>query len=273
MTLSLSRARYRYAGSDNPALDGVDLVVQPGEVVGVVGANDAGKTTLCLVAAGLAPATIGGRLDGLVTIDGLATAGSRPHELAQRCGILFQNPITQLSGTAATVWEEVAFAPRNLGLPLDEIADRVEAALAQLGIGSLADRDPMRLSGGQAQLVALAGVLALRPPYLVLDEPTSQLDPEGTRLVGAALAGLAGGTGAGILVVEHKTDLLAAIAGRIAILAGGQVVGTGPATTVLADERLAEWGITAPSAVSLRRSLRERDLESREVIDALEASS
>lgn len=273
MTLTLSEARYRYAGSGSPALDGISLEIGPGEVLGVVGANDAGKTTLCLVAAGLAPATIGGRLEGIVTIDGIGTAGSRPHELAQRCGILFQNPITQLSGTAATVWEEVAFAPRNLGLPLDEIADRVEAALAQLGIDSLADRDPMRLSGGQAQLVALAGVLVLRPPYLVLDEPTSQLDPEGTKLVGTALAGLATETGAGILVVEHKTDLLAAIAGEIAVLAAGKLAEIGPAMTVLADERLADWGVTAPSSVRLRRSLRSKGLESDAVIGAVAASA
>lgn len=252
----MTGVRYRYAGASRDALDGVDLVVTPGTVVGVVGANEAGKSTLCLVASGLAPATIGGRLDGSVTIDDLSTATARPHELAQRCGILFQNPATQLSSTAATVWEEVAFAPRNLGLPLEAIVERVGEALAVLGVEHLAERDPQRLSGGQAQLVALAGILALRPMYLVLDEPTSQLDPLGTRLVGDALAGLVGSTGAGVLIIEHKTDLLARVAGSIVVLSGGRPVLAGPTSSVLRDDALEAFGVEPPSDVRLERAAR-----------------
>jgi len=254
MTIAFEGVRYGYAGARQPALDGIDLVLHSGSVLGVVGANESGKSTLCLVAAGLAPATIAGRLDGTVTIDGLSTAGARPYELAQRCGVLFQNPVTQLSGTASTVWEEVAFAPRNLGLALDDVVDRVELALADLGIGGLAARDPQRLSGGQAQLVALAGVIALRPPYLVLDEPTSQLDPRGTNLVSDILAGLVEATGAGILIVEHKTDLLARMANRIAVLETGRVVAEGPGKEVLADPRLEDWGISPPSGIRIARA-------------------
>src|SRR4029079_13418031 len=121
------------------------------------------------------------------------------------------------------VWEEVAFAPRNLGLPLDEIVERVAAALAALDIGAIGERDPQRLSGGQPQLVALAGVLALRPAYLVLDEPTSQLDPQGTHLVGDALALAAARTGAGVLVAEHKADLLARLVSSVVVLERGAV--------------------------------------------------
>jgi energy-coupling factor transporter ATP-binding protein EcfA2 len=260
VTLALRAATYRYAGASHPALTDVSLDIAPGSVVGVVGANEAGKSTLCLLAAGLAPATIGGRLEGTVEIDGLSTAGARPTELAQRCGILFQNAETQLSGTAATVWEEVAFGPRNLSLPLDEIVERTEAALAALGIEDLAPREPGRLSGGQAQLVALAAVLAMRPAYLVLDEPTSQLDPQGTQLVGNALRQLAHERGAGLLVVEHKTDLLASIAERCLVLAGGRVVAAGAAAEILADPRLEEWGVEAPAAVRIRRAAKAAGL-------------
>ncbi|HXQ95842.1 MAG TPA: ATP-binding cassette domain-containing protein, partial [Candidatus Acidoferrales bacterium] len=126
MTLTLSGARYRYAGTARDVLDGIDLEVARGRVVGLVGANESGKSTVCLVASGLAPAAIGGRLDGSVTMDGVETRSLRPHELAQRCGVLFQNPTTQLSGTAMTVYEELAFGPRNLGLGIGEIVDRVE---------------------------------------------------------------------------------------------------------------------------------------------------
>lgn len=255
MSLVAVDARYRYAGSSVRALDGVSLDLPPGRVIGVSGANDAGKSTLCLVAAGLAPATIGGTLEGHVRIDDIATGEARSHELAQRCGVLFQNPSTQLSGTSPTVWEEVAFGPRNLGLPLDDVVDRVEDALAALAIGPLAERDPERLSGGQAQLVALAGVLALRPRYLVLDEPTSQLDPHGTRLVTDAIAGLVARTDAGVLLVEHKTDVLARVCDELLVLVDGAVAARGDAAALLADRRLAEWGVAPPSDVGLRHAV------------------
>jgi energy-coupling factor transport system ATP-binding protein len=258
--LRLEAVRYAYAGTRRWVLDGVDLEIAGGRVMGVIGANEAGKSTLCLVAAGLAPAAIGGRLEGEVRIGGLLTATADPHEVAQRAGILFQNPITQLSATAPTVYEEVAFGPRNLGLPVGEIADRVENALATLRIEALAPRDPMRLSGGQAQLVALAAVVALRPPVLVLDEPTSQLDPGGTRLVGETLAGLAADTGIAILVVEHKTSLLADLADECALVADGRIVVVGPAAEVLADDRLVELGVEPPPAVRLRRAATTRGI-------------
>ena len=214
MAIELGSVRYRYAGSSSAALGPIDLRVEPGRVVGIVGANESGKTTLCLVAAGLAPGVIGGLLGGSVRIDGVDAATLRPHELAQRCGLLFQHAATQLSNTTATVFEEVAFGPCNLGLPVPEVVERVWWALRAVGIEALAPRDPARLSGGQGQLVALASVLALRPKYLVLDEPTSELDPAGTRLVAEALARIARETGAGILLVEHKTDVLAQHRGR-----------------------------------------------------------
>lgn len=257
MSLVLDGVTYRYAGSARPALDGIDLSIGPGEVVGVVGANEAGKSTMCLVAAGLAPATIGGRLEGRAMIDELVTTEARPHELAQRCGVLFQNPVTQLSGTAPTVWEEVAFGPRNLGLALELIVERVDAALRALAIADLAPRDPRRLSGGQAQLVALASMVAMRPAYLVLDEPTSQLDPLGTKLVGAALVDLIADTETGILLVEHKTDLLSEVAQRVVVLAAGRIVAMGHAADILADPRLADWGVEAPSAIRIGRAATE----------------
>jgi energy-coupling factor transporter ATP-binding protein EcfA2 len=254
MPLDLRGATYRYAGAPKPALSEITLTVEPGAVIGVAGANDAGKSTLCLVASGLAPAVVGGHLSGDVAIDGTPTTGLKPYELAQRCGILFQNAVTQLSGTTRSVWEEIAFGPRNLGLSLGEVAARVDQAMALLAIATLQERDPGRLSGGQAQLVALASVLALRPRYLVLDEPTSQLDPQGTRLVGDALAGFASDAGTGVLLVEHKTDLLARLATRVVILDGGRIAREGQAAEVLGDPGLAELGVEPPAAVTVARA-------------------
>lgn len=255
MTLRLSAATYRYAGARSNALDDVDLELSAGSVLGVVGPNESGKSTLCLVASGLAPVVVAGRLSGSVTIDGRETIEMRPHELAQRCGILFQNPQAQLSGTASTVFEELAFGPRNLGLPLATVIARVEASLDALGIAALADRDPARLSGGQAQLVALAAIFALGPDFLILDEPTSQLDPQGTRLVGEALLSLVRANRTAILVVEHKTALLDQLADRVVVVDEGRLVREGPTAEVLGDPALAELGVEPPPRVRVRSAL------------------
>jgi energy-coupling factor transporter ATP-binding protein EcfA2 len=237
------------------------LRLEPGRVLGIAGANESGKTTLCLVASGFAPVVVGGRLEGTAAIDGTRTAALPAHGLAQRCGLLFQHATTQLTGATATVFEEVAFGPCGLGLAVDEVVARVRWAMDAVGIEKLAPRDPARLSGGQAQLVALASVLAMRPYYLILDEPTSELDPAGTALVADALARVVAETGAGIMLVEHKTEVLARIADEVAVLAGGSVALSGPAASVLADPRLAELGVEPPAEVRLRREVRAAGLD------------
>jgi energy-coupling factor transporter ATP-binding protein EcfA2 len=258
--LVVEGASYRYAGASERSLQKVSLELAPGRVMGVAGANESGKSTLCLVVSGLAPAVIGGRLEGSVRIDGVETTAIPAHALAQNCGLLFQNAATQLSNTTKTVFEEVAFGPCNLGLPVPEVIERVWWALRAVGVEELAPRDPARLSGGQGQLVALASVLALRPRYLILDEPTSELDPAGTALVADALARVARETGAGILLVEHKTDVLARIADEVLVLADGSVALSGSAATVLADPRLGELGVEPPARVRLAREVRDAGL-------------
>jgi energy-coupling factor transporter ATP-binding protein EcfA2 len=260
LSLSLEKVTYRYAGAAAPVLFDVDLTLEPGRILGLIGRNGAGKSTLCICAVGLAPRTIGGELGGRVTIDGLDTASASAPDLAQRAGILFQETHTQLSGAALTVWEEVAFGPRNLALPLDEIIERTEQAIEAMGIGSIIERDPARLSGGQAQLVALAGVLALRPRYLILDEPTSQLDPLGTNLVGESLARAAKSTGAGILIVEHKTDLLARLCDDVAVIDGGRMVARGHTAEILGSRDLEAWGVGQPAATRLRGAVESAGL-------------
>jgi len=250
--LILESVTYRYAGAEHPSLYDMDLRLDDGEVVGVVGASEAGKTTLCLVASGLAPRAIRGTLTGRLLIDGVDVVGERMHELATRAGVCFQDPGTQLSGVTSTVFEEVAFGPMNLGLSLDEVLSRTKLALVTLGIEHLAERDPARLSGGQLQLVAIGGLLAMRPAHLILDEPTAQLDPAGTLLVADALAGLAAG-GTSILITEQKTDLLERICDRVVALQQGRLRLSGTAEEVLADPSLEELGVAAPSAVRLYR--------------------
>jgi energy-coupling factor transport system ATP-binding protein len=252
--LRLERVTYRYPGAPRPSLRAIDLELANGEVVGLIGAGEAGKTTLCLVASGLAPRSVGGTLSGRLLVDGEDTAGAPVHDLVARVGICFQNPQTQLSQVSDTVFEEVAFGVLNLGLDRLEVAARTTGALRALGIEELAERDPKRLSGGQMQLVAVAGLLAMRPGHLVLDEPTAQLDPEGKRLVANALRRLAA-EGTAMLIAEHDTDLLASLCRRVMVIDKGEIVLAGASANVLRDERLTEWGVDPPARVRLERRL------------------
>jgi energy-coupling factor transporter ATP-binding protein EcfA2 len=257
--LSLESVTYRYAGAARPSLHEVSVEFGDGEVVGITGRSEAGKTTLCLVASGLAPRTVGGEMTGRLLLDGEDAAPMAIHQLSGRIGIAFASPATQLSGVAGTVYEEVAFGPMNLGLPRSEIIDRTGQALATLGIEQLAARDPAHLSGGQQQLVAIAGLLALRPAHLVLDEPTAQLDPAGTQLVGDRLAQLAG-AGVSIVITEQKTDLLAAICQRVVVLDAGRVILDGPTGTVLANPMLDAVSVAPPGSVRLERAALAADV-------------
>jgi len=259
--LRLDGATYTYPAAARPALRDVSFQLSPGKVLGVMGANESGKSTLCLVASGMAPAGIGGKLTGTLTIDGRPSAGLRTDELAQRCGLLLQNPIAQLSQSTLTIFEEAALGPSNLGLPAAEVVDRARWALSVVRIEHLASRDPGRLSGGQAQLVALASVLALRPRYLILDEPTSELDPVGTRLVAESLRRVAAETGCGVLIAEHKADLLAELADSVVVLDRGAIALLGPARDVLEDPRLEELGVAGSSPARLRAAVARGGLE------------
>lgn len=254
VSLRFESVSYRYAGAAGQALKGIDLELEPGRVVGLVGANGAGKSTLCLCAVGLAPVVIGGELLGRVLIDDLDTSTAPMHQLSQLAGILFQESATQITSGTPSVWEEIAFGPRNLALPLDEVVARTWSAVEALRLREIVDRDPNRLSGGQAQLVALASVLALGPRYLVLDEPTSQLDPLGTKLVGETLAEAARSTGAGVLIVEHKTDLLTRMCDEILVMSGGAIVARGAPKDVLESASIKDWGVAPPDDVTLRRA-------------------
>lgn len=258
--LGLHGVGYRYAGYATPVLHDIDLTLGDGEIVGLVGANESGKSTLSLVASGLAPGSIGGGLSGAVVIDGTDMAGRPLHAFSSRVGIGFQDPATQLSGVTGSVFEEVALGPMNLGLHARETVERTKAALAALGIDHLWEREPRSLSGGQAQLVVIASLLSMRPAHLVLDEPTAHLDPDGTRLVGEALRGLAA-AGTALLIVEHKTDLLDGLCSRIVVLDAGRIALDGPTDDVLGDPRLDAWGVEPPSRIRLGRALAARGLD------------
>jgi len=249
--LAFRGVHYRYPESDGVAIDGIDAEIQPGEWVGAVGPTNAGKSTLCYLAMGLAPQFFGGTLRGDVSILGVGSRAETVPERSRRVGLLFQNPFTQISGARERVDEEVAFGPENHGLPRAEIDERVAEALRLVGLESVADRHPLDLSGGQLQRLALASLLAMRPELLLLDEPTSQLDPAGSRALFAVLSGLHR-RGVTILMVEQKLEAVAALCPRVLAMDHGRLIADGPPDRVFNDLAVVE-SAGAPAVVRLAR--------------------
>jgi energy-coupling factor transporter ATP-binding protein EcfA2 len=204
---------------DAPApwvIDGLDLQVHSGEWLAVMGASDVGKTTFCLLLAGLAPNLTGGKLEGRVVVAGRDTRQHPPPALADTVGLLFQEPETQLFNS--TVEAEVAWGLENLGLPVSEIRVRLDEALALLRLNPIRYRAPGGLSGGEKKRVALASVLAMQPAVLVLDEPMGGLDPAGRREVLTALSDLSRDRSVTIVMTESDPEAVAAFADRLVVL-------------------------------------------------------
>ncbi|MCC7357917.1 MAG: ABC transporter ATP-binding protein [Anaerolineales bacterium] len=237
--LSLDQVTYQYPTGERPALRDLTLTIPAGQFCAVVGANGAGKSTLAYTLAGFVPHFYRGTLTGSVSVAGLDTTKATLADLVRRVGLVFQSPYNQISGSKFTVREEVAFGLENLGVPRDEMAARVAATLELVGIAALAERSPLNLSGGQMQRVALAAVLAMQPQVLVLDEPTSQLDPVGAKEVFSAVQALAAAGRVTVVMVEHKLEWVAAFAERVLVLADGALAADGPPTEVLAEAALA----------------------------------
>lgn len=250
--LTLDGVSFRHAGATRDSLHAVSLELADGTITGLAGPAEAGKSTLCLVASGLAPRVVGGSLVGDVRIDGVDIAGWPMHRVAESVVTGLQDPGGQLSLVADTVLEEVAFGPANLHLPRDEVMARSREALETVGIRDLAERDPRRLSGGQQQLVVMAGLLAMQPRILVLDEPVSHLDARSSRSVLEAMARIAA-AGTAVLMAEQRIDALAEVCGTLAVIAAGNIVQHGPLTEVLDDPAVSALGIETSDSRIRRR--------------------
>ena len=161
---------YTYPLADEPSIRNVSLNIEEGKFYGIVGENGSGKTTLCAILRGFAPSFYQGDIQGEVLVYG-KPIGEYGGELATKIGYVFQNPFTQISGVKETVFEEVAYGLENFGVPVEEIVERVEAIMKLTHIDSLAEKNPLELSGGQMQRVALASVLVLEPDILIIDQP------------------------------------------------------------------------------------------------------
>lgn len=247
---------FRYPTADAPALRGVNLDIGVGEFVGIIGPSGAGKSTLCQAIKGLIPHTTPGEVEGSVEVFGTDIAsGLHPAQVA-RVGLVLQDPEAQIIGM--TVREDLAFGPENYEIAPQEIETRSIDCLEAVGLTGLLDRDTYALSGGQKQRLAIASALMLEPEILVLDEPTSELDPLGKDEVFEVLQELRRQRQVTVIVVEHEVDRLAKLADRIVVIDHGYVIADGSPLQVLAGagarERTAGERLPAAAEFALRLS-------------------
>jgi len=257
--VNLQNVTYKYPLTDLPALQNVNLQVKEGEFVAVIGPNGAGKSTLCYTLAGFVPHFFKGELSGSVEVAGMESSKSNLHEWVLNVGLAFQNPFNQISGAKFTVFEEIAFGLENIGIPRDEMKIRVQDAMKLTGISDLAERSPYSLSGGQQQRVALTSILVMQPKVLVLDEPTSQMDPIGTREVFGVIRTMAE-KGMTVILVEHKVEWIAHFADRVLALHEGQILLDGKPRDVLTSNALTDKGFGISRYTSLARRAKEMGL-------------
>jgi energy-coupling factor transport system ATP-binding protein len=248
---------YRYPLSNNKAIEDINFSVCAGESVGIIGRNGSGKSTLCLALTGLVPLFFGGKRSGRVLVDGTDVLEIPKEKLVRKIGLVLQNPFSQISGAKMTVFDEVAFGLENLGVEREEMLERVEKVLRRLDLWSKRDQNPFELSGGQLQRLAIASVLALEPEILVLDEPTSQLDPQGTTEVFEVLSELKR-TGITIILVEHKFEKLVEHVDKVIFLHEGKVIGIGTPEEIFSMREIDEYSVGEPIYTSVCKKLNAR---------------
>jgi energy-coupling factor transport system ATP-binding protein len=261
--VTLQNVTYKYPLTHSPALQTINLQVQEGEFVAIVGPNGAGKSTLCYTLAGFVPHFFKGELTGTVEIAGLELHNSTLSEWVLNVGLAFQNPFNQISGAKYTVFEELAFGLENIGIPREEMKGRVNDAMKLTGISDLADRSPYSLSGGQQQRVALTSILVMQPKVLVLDEPTSQMDPVGTREVFGVIRTMAE-RGMTVVLVEHKVEWIARFADRVIALYESQILLEGKPHEVLTSDLLMDKGFGISRYTAVARKARKAGLWKKE---------
>jgi len=254
--ISVKNVTYTYPEQDTPALKDVSLEVEKGEYLVVMGRNGAGKTTLCVLLNGVIPNVLGGKMRGRTEVMGLDTRRHHVYEIAQYVGMVLQDPEAQLF--TSNVRSEAAFAAENLGVPREEMTARIEWALEVVRLQEFVRRAPSQLSGGQKQRLVIAAGLVMRPSVLVLDEPTSQLDPIGAQEVFSVLRDLNQDLGMTIVISTHKSEHAARYADRIVVLDQGQIVTQGTPTDIFSQvELLDRLYVQVPAVTRVEWELKE----------------
>lgn len=252
--ISFADVTYTYAGTDEPALHSINLDIQRGEYVAILGLNGAGKTTLGLCVNGVVPTMLGGDLAGSVTVGGLDVSEYPVREMAKLVGMVFDNPEFQMSQMSAA--EEVALGLESAGVPYEEMRRIIPETLELVGLGGFEERSPLGLSGGQQQRLAIAAVLAMQPQILIMDEPTSNLDPIGKQEVFDMAAKLNRERGMTVIVIEHEVEVMARYADRVVVLEGGRIVMNGTPQEIFSRvDELAALKLRVPESAVLAKLL------------------
>jgi energy-coupling factor transporter ATPase len=249
---------YTYPGATKPSIKEVSIAINKGDFVILTGPSGCGKTTLCRCFNGLIPHFYNGNLEGKITVAGLNVADHQIYQLARHVGLVFQNPENQLF--ALSVEKDVAFGLENFAMPRDEMKKRVDWALQMAGITELSERPPHELSGGQQQRAAIASVLAMQPEIMVLDEPTSFLDPVGAQKIFEVINELNKKLGITLILVEHRLDLAAKYANNVIVMDEGRVVLNGSPREVFTSEEARLIGVGIPKATKLYQHLKQNGI-------------
>lgn len=257
--IEVKNLTYSYPGSIKPAIKKVNLTIEKGEFIILTGPSGCGKTTLCRCFNGLIPNFYYGKLSGDIIVTGLSVREHPTFKLAQRVGFVFQNPENQLF--ALSVEKDVAFGLENLGLPREEIRERVEWALDVTGITNLREMAPYELSGGEQQRVAIASVIAMKPEILVLDEPTSFLDPVAAKTIFEVVGRFNKELRMTIILIEHRLDLTAPYSNRIIIMDRGQIKLDEAPREILKSDKAGRLGVSVPKVVKLSEALRDKRIK------------
>ena len=237
--------KYKYPLSEELALRDISFEVEEGEFIGIIGKNSSGKSTLCQALVGLVPHFYKGAYGGKVVVDGFEVRSHTIANISLKVGMVFQNPFTQVTGAKLTVYEEIAFGLENIGLPREEMLKRIDEVLKLMKIDHVKDRSPFDLSGGQMQRMAIASIIAMKPDILVLDEPTSQLDPAGSEEVFHAIQDLSR-QGITVIMAEHKMEKIAQYCCKVLLLHQGNLVDYDTPEKIFSRDDLNDYGITAP---------------------------
>ena len=244
----LEKVSYIYPNAKEIVLKDISLTINKGEFLGIIGATGAGKTTLCLALTGIVPQFYGGRFFGKIVIAGLDSLEHPVSELASHVGIVFEDPEVQI--TATSVENEIAFALENLCVPREEILRRIPIVLKSVRLEGFEKKNPQELSGGQKQRLAIAAALALQPDLLILDEPTSQLDPIGSQEVFTTVRELKQELGVTIVIVSHAAEEMAEFCDRIALLSEGELIAVGTPDEIYAEVDLLQQNKLRPPEVA-----------------------
>ena len=259
VVLEVKDLKFKYRDATKRVLNGLNFQVKKGEFLCIIGQNGSGKSTLCNALVGLIPYYFSGKLKGQVLVDGIDTQESSIAELSSKIGLVFQNPFNQLSYTAGSVAEELAYGLGNKGVPREEMVKKVEYVAKLMRIDHIIHKNPLELSGGQVQRVAFGSTFIMEPSILVLDECTTQLDPLGSEEIFDIVKEL-NKNGVTVIMVDHDMERVARCADRILVLDAGEQVALDTPQNIFGSPEIMSHHIGAPDYVAISRELKERGL-------------